>query len=214
MQVHPVILRADPIAPAAPPAPAERLRAVLERFAPIPEDEWAWFARHLRPHHFRRGEHLLREGSVARRMYFILRGSTRTYYLADGREVNRNFTFEDRFAGGSSLAGRAAHASVQALEPTDALGFSGDLLPVMYDRHRCWERIGRRIAEMYWQEKEEKELRFRMHTPEEHYRLLLARGSLMTRRVPLRHLASYLGVAPETLSRIRARISARRPAPA
>lgn len=203
-----MILRADSIAPAASPAPADRLRAVLERFAPIPDDEWAWFAGYLRPHHFTRGENLLREGSMVTRMYFILRGCTRTYYLADGREVNRNFTFEGRFAGGSSIAGRAAHASVQALEPTDALGFSIDLLPVMYDRHRCWERIGRRIAEMYWQEKEEKELRFRLHAPEEHYRLLVARGHLMTQRVPLRHLASYLGVAPETLSRIRTRIAA------
>ena len=209
-----MILRADSIASAAPPVPADRLRAILERLAPIPDEEWAWFAGHLRTHHFRRGEHLVREGSVGKRMYFILRGSTRTYYLADGREATRNFTFENRFAGSSLLAGRAMTVSVQALEPTDALGFPGDLLPVMYDRHRCWERIGRRIAENYWLEKEEKELRFRMHTPEEHYRLLVARGALMTRRVPLRHLASYLGVAPETLSRIRARIAARRPAAA
>lgn len=209
-----MILRADSTPPAALPAPADRLRAAVERFAPVPQDEWEWFATHLRPHHFRRGEHLLREGSVARRMYFILRGSTRTYYLTDGREMTRNFTFEGRFAGSSVLAGRAAHVSIQALEPTDVLGFPGDLLSVMYDRHRCWERIGRCIAEMYWLEKEEKELRFRSHTPEEHYRLLVARGSLMTRRVPLRHLASYLGVAPETLSRIRARIAARRPAAA
>lgn len=204
-----MILHADsPTAP-TPRAPTDRLRAVLERLAPVPDDEWAWFAAHLRPHHFRRGEHLVREGSVGRRMYFILRGSARAYYLADGREMTRSFTFENRFAGSSLIAGRAMTVSVQALEPTDALGFPGDLLPVMYDRHRCWERIGRRIAENYWLEKEEKELRFRMHTPEEHYRLLVARGHLMTRRVPLRHLASYLGVAPETLSRIRARIAAR-----
>jgi CRP/FNR family transcriptional regulator, anaerobic regulatory protein len=202
-----MILRPD--APVPPADPADRLRAAMERFAAIPGDEWDWFRAHLQRRHFRRGEHLLREGSTIRWMNFVLRGSTRTYYLADGRELTRNFTFEGRFAGSSVLAGQAAHVSVQALEPTDVLGFPGDLLPVMYDRHRCWERIGRRVAEEYWLEKEEKEMRFRLHTPEAHYRLLVARGHLMTRRVPLRHLASYLGVAPETLSRIRARIAAR-----
>jgi CRP-like cAMP-binding protein len=201
-----MILRPD--APIAPADPADRLRAALERFAAIPDDEWSWFRPHLQRQHVRRGEHLVREGGVVHRKYFILRGCTRTYYLADGREMTRNFSFEGRFAGSSVLAGRAAHVSVQALEPTDVLGFSGDLLAVMYDRHRCWERIGRRVAEEFWLEKEEKELRFRLHSPEEHYRLLVARGHLMTRRVPLRHLASYLGVAPETLSRIRARIAA------
>ena len=190
------------------PDPANRLRAVMERFAPVPDEEWSWFRAQVRTRHFRRGEHLQREGSVIKRMYFILRGSTRTYYVADGREAIRNFAFENRFAGSTAMGGRAAHVSIQALEPTDTLEFSGDLLPVMYDRHRCWERIGRCVAEQYWREKEEKELRFRLHTPEEHYRLLVARGHLMTRRVPLRHLASYLGIAPETLSRIRARIAA------
>jgi CRP/FNR family transcriptional regulator, anaerobic regulatory protein len=200
-----MILRPD--VPIAPADPADRLRAALERFAAIPDDEWSWFRPHLRPRHFRRGEHLVREGSVAHGKYFIVRGCTRTYYLADGREMTRNFTFEGRITSASVLVGRTAHVSVQALEPTDTLCFPADLLAVMYDRHRCWERLGRRVAEEYWLEKEEKELRFRQHTPEEHYRLLVARGHLMTRRVPLRHLASYLGITPETLSRIRARIA-------
>ena len=199
-----MILRTD--APATSADPADRLRAALERFAAIPDDEWSWLRPHLQPRHFRRGEHLVREGSVVHRKYFILRGCTRTYYLADGREMTRNFTFEGRFAGSSVLAGRAAHVSVQALEPTDALGFPGDLLAVMYDRHRCWERIGRRIAEQAYVEKEDKEQRLRRLTPEEHYRLLVARGHPMVTRVPLRHLASYLGVRPETLSRIRRRV--------
>jgi CRP/FNR family transcriptional regulator, anaerobic regulatory protein len=203
---------ADPAsASPAPPDPADRLRAVMERFAAIPDDEWSWFHAHVRTRHFRRGEHLQREGSVIKRMYFILRGSTRTYYLSDGREAIRNFTFENRFAGSTVMTGRVTHVSIQALEPTDTLEFPGDLLPVLYDRHRCWERIGRCVAEKYWLEKEEKELRFRLYSPEEHYRLLVEGRHLMTRRVPLRHLASYLGIAPETLSRIRARIAAAEP---
>ena len=177
--------------------------------SPIPDEEWAYVVPHLRRHHFARGEHLSWEGRASDRIHFVWRGSVRAYYLADGREMTRSFVFEGRFAAGVMSDGRPAHVSKQALEATDTVSLPASLLPELYARHRCWERIGRRIAEEDWINKEEKELRFRLYTPEEHYAVLLAAGSLMTRRVPLRHLASYLGITPETLSRIRGRMARR-----
>ena len=190
------------------PQPEDRLRGVLELHASIPDAEWEFALPHLRRHRFARGEHLGWEGRVSEHVHFIVRGAVRAYYLDEsGRERVRSFAFEGRFAGGSLMDGRPAYVSVQALEPTDTVSIPMRLIPVLYDRHPCWERIGRRRAEQDWINKEEKELRFRMYTPEQHYRLLVEAGSLMTRRVPLRHLASYLGVTPETLSRIRRRIA-------
>lgn len=191
------------------PDPADRLRGVLERYAAIPGEEWAFARGHLRRHRFAEGEHLAWEGRVSERLHFVLRGCVRCYYRTDGRETVRSFAFEGRFCGGTLADGRASYVSVQALEPTDTLSLPAGLPRVLYDRHPCWERIGRRKAEEDWIAKEEKERRVRLHSPEEHYRLLLDAGSLMTRRVPLRHLASYLGVAPETLSRIRTRMGMR-----
>jgi hypothetical protein len=59
---------------------------------------------------------------------------------------------------------------------------------------------------MKWMQHQDKEMRFRVYGPEAHYRLLLERGSPLIGRVPLRHLASYLQITPETLSRIRRRV--------
>ena len=84
----------------------------------------------------------------------------------------------------------------------------GDERPMaqLYDRHPCWDRVGRKLLEEQWRRRQDKEMRFRSYTAEEHYRLLIQRRSPLIERVPLRHLASYMRITPETLSRIRARL--------
>ena len=138
----------------------------------------------------------------------IICSQVRLYHNHDGRELLRGFDFENRFvtAYESVLTGEPAGFSVQALEPTTTLAFSGDALRALYDRHPCWDRVGRRVLEAQWIRQADKERRFRVHTPEEHYRVLLARRSPLIDRVPLNQLASFLQITPETLSRIRARI--------
>ena len=184
------------------------LRAEFSRQTEIPDSEWDHFREFVHLRSYARGQHLARAGAVSSTLAFLVQGCTRTYYITDGAEVTRNFSIAPRFsvAYDSVLTGKPTLVSIEALEPVRALVFSGDVLASLYQRHHCWERLGRRMAEQLWLEKEYKELRFRVHSPEEHYRLLLAKGSPLPHRVPLRHLASYLGVTPETLSRIRARV--------
>jgi len=184
------------------------LRALFESYASIPDAEWIFFARHVAERRFARGDFLCRAGQADPALYFVLEGIVRVFYSSDAGEPTRNFVFERRFAGdwAAVLTGEPCGTYQQALGPVRAMVIPGTLLGALYDRHPCWERIGRRMAEAAWLEKEEKERRFRTLTPEAHYRLLLTWGSMKTTRVPLRHLASYLGVTPETLSRIRARL--------
>lgn len=185
-----------------------KLRAVFAELADIPETEWVVFWAQVRVCRFAPREHLLREGRCAPTIHFIVSGLVRLYYNEDGRELVRGFDYENRFvtAYDSVLTGEAATFSVQALEPTHTLAFTGDVLRAMYARHPCWDRFGRRILEAQWIRQADKLRRFRVHTPEQHYRLLIARGSPLIDRVPLNQLASFLQVTPETLSRIRARI--------
>lgn len=193
------------------------LREVLEGLVRIPAAEWEYLRGHVRERKFARGGFVVREGERSVWMDFMVRGVTRAYYLHQGAEITRNFSFAPRFVVDyeSVISKRPSLVSIGAIEPALTLAFPAALLPELYERHPCWDRLGRKVAEQVWLEKEEKERRFRRYTPEQHYALLVSRGSPLATRVPLRHLASYLGVAPETLSRIRARLRRRaRPIPA
>jgi len=191
-----------------PNDPADPLHRLFLELADLPADEWRYFAGFVHERRFAPGEHLIREGHDAATMHYIVRGLVRLYHTGDGVEYVRGFDFEGRFAAVYEcvLTGDPAPFSIQALEPTHTLTFPGNLLAQLYDRHAAWDRIGRRILEQQWLRGRDKETRFRLYKAEDHYRLLIARDSPLLARVPLNQLASYLGITPETLSRIRAKL--------
>ncbi len=192
----------------ATPEQVAVFRRAFSALADIPESEWRRFFLLVRERRFGAREHLVWEGRPDATIHFILSGLVRLYYNEDGDELVQGFDMENRFvtAYESVLTGGPALFSVQALEPTHTMAFDGNALRSMYEQHPCWDRFGRRILEAQWLRQTDKARRFRVYTPEEHYRLLIARGSPIIDRVPLNQLASFLRIAPETLSRIRARI--------
>ena len=185
----------------------ELLRGVFSAMAELPDAEWAFVSRTLREMRFAPRAHLFREGEVSAFVHYIVSGLVRIYQNDDGRELVHGFDYEGRFIAPyeSLITARPSGINVQAIEPTDTLAIPGPVLISLYDRHPCWDRVGRKILEEMSVRRQDKEMRFRRYSPEEHYRLLIARRSPLIDRVPLRQLASYLGIAPETLSRIRRR---------
>lgn len=193
------------------PAPSAEaaMRTVFTELAGIPDDEWSHFRSVLRERRFEPRQVLIREGNPGPMIHFIVSGLVRLYYSDDGRDLVSGFDCENRFvtAYESVLTGEPATFSVEAIEPTQTIYFSGDDLKRLYQRHPCWDRFGRRILEMQWIKQADKMRRFRVLDAEEHSRLLIQRNSPIINRVPLNQLASFLRVTPETLSRIRASVA-------
>lgn len=186
-------------------------RRACAALAPIPDEEWSFFSHRIVPRTVPRGAWLLRQGEPVEWLGFLARGLVRLSHRAGEREVTLGFDCEDRFVGAYDAYRRRTPASfaIEALEPCVLLRFERALLDELEARHACWRELGLRIVEQVLLNKIDKELRIRTRTAEERYVELVRRGSFLARRVPQYHLASFLGIAPETLSRIRARLGTR-----
>ena len=190
------------------------LAAVRRAFAPlstIPDDEWRFLEERAVLRQVPKGSALLREGELVDWLGYLTRGLVRIVRRVGGREVTLGFDCEERFVGAydAYVTRTPARYGIEALEPSRCVRFERGLLDALEGRHACWRELFRRIAERELVRKLDKELRIRTRTSEERYAELVRRGSYLVRRVPQYHMASFLGIAPETLSRIRARMGSR-----
>ncbi len=189
---------------AALPAP---FRSDFARGVTLPPEEWDWLADRVLRRTHARGEVLLREGQRAEELFYIEQGIVRIVARSGEDEVNLGFDCEGRFVTEleSLRAGGPARHSVVALEPVRCLAIARDTLERLEGRHHGWRDVVRAHFEHLLARKARKEHAARTLSPAERYRRLVAEGSYLVRRVPQYHLASFLGITPETLSRIRAR---------
>lgn len=189
---------------------ADELRSAVTAGVDVPPEEWREFVAEIRPVTFARGELLVTQGRPIDRAFFLRAGIVRYFAQSRGRgrEVTFGFDYEGRFSSDFDgfFRGVPALTSAEALEPIEAVAIPRAAMDAAYARHPCWDRVGRLMLQNALRRRADKERRLRMLTPEQRYRHLVEQGSPLATRLPQYHLAAYLGIAPETLSRIRARL--------
>jgi CRP-like cAMP-binding protein len=153
--------------------------------------------------------HLLRAGDVARDVFFVHRGLLRYYYLdaATGTERTGQFFDEGMVVTDvdSFLTGRPARSSFDAMVPAEVVRLPKAALAAGYDRDHAIERYGRLMMQQALTGSQLRAERLLTLTPEERYRTFVGTRPEVARRVPQYLIASYLGITPEALSRIRSR---------
>lgn len=186
-------------------AMGEELKAYLDKLVPHEEEAWLAMKSTLKPRQLARHEHFLLQGEVCRQLGFIAAGYVRLYYLAGDEEITKDFNFENEFCGSyaSFVSGQPALFNVVAMEPVRMYTISRDSQLMLFENYFCWQKLGRISMEGMFIRKEQREASFLLDSPETRYEKLLNTTPQWVQRVPLKYLASYLGMAPETLSRIR-----------
>ncbi len=184
------------------------LRASIEKFVPITDEQFQEFSSHLKLMTYEKNDFLLREGEVCKNAIFISKGCMRYFFTINGEEKNGQFFFENAWYTDleSFLSGEPSDQSIQALEPMEVWLMPKRSFDILYDSSHTFERFGRLLVEHGFLGLRKKNKMLTNLSPEERYLDLLKKRPKVMERISQQHIASYLGIQPESLSRIRKRI--------
>lgn len=182
----------------------QNIKPFLQRYTALPESDWqaiaACFSQRILP----KGALLLEEGKICKHLYFIESGLLRFFTWKDGADITKFFTEAPYlFTSQQSFTNLApTRESIEALEDSLLWQMSCE------DANRLlalssWNTFVRKLIQEVQYLTEEILSEIQTETAENRYRKMMAENPELLQRVPLRHLASYLGIAPQSLSRIR-----------
>jgi CRP-like cAMP-binding protein len=155
-----------------------------------------------------KGQSILENGDRCDDLYFIDKGLLRGYYYDDDKEITNWIAQEGEFATCfySFITQKQALESIQALEECELTKISFTKLQKLYVDFPETERIGRVLTENYYIKLEERLLSIQFKSAKERYQHLMETKPGLLNRAPLGHIASYLGISQETLSRMRSQL--------
>lgn len=152
-----------------------------------------------------KGEILLNEGQTSRHMVFVGKGMLRQFYYKNGKDVTEHFSYEGciLMCIESLLKQEPTHLMAEALEPAVVYMLPYDTLQNLLEQSKEINAFYRKVLEYSLIVSQIKADSWRFETARERYNLLLRNHPEIVKRAPLSHIASYLLMTPETLSRVR-----------
>jgi CRP-like cAMP-binding protein len=144
-------------------------------------------------------------GHTCKTIYFIKKGLARIYYFKDGIDITESFSFENNIIARveSLFTGKPSRKAIQILEDAEIIAINANQLFKLYNTFPEIERLFRKIFEAAYVETVNRIEGIQFHTAEERYKALLSEAPNVLMHVPLKYVASYLGITQVSLSRIR-----------
>ncbi len=163
---------------------------------------------YFEPIELKKKEFLLQNGTVCNNIGFIAAGSIRHFHIKDGIEKTCDISFENAWVTDfqSFTSGTPAIMNLQAMENALVFIIKKEQLYKLYRECSKYETFGRLMAEQVAQRATEIAMSLSADKPEERFQNLIIKQPDLFQRVPQKYIANFLGVSPESLSRIRNRI--------
>ncbi len=183
------------------------LFSFISNYVPLTEEEKKAMISLNIFHSIPKGTILLKEGQLSNSSYFVLKGCIRTYYLREGEEKTTAFYTEmEGLTPPSVINKQPSDFYISAVEDTILTIGNSEMETEMFSKFPKFETLCRILSERLLAKQQINLDEFKMTSPEERYLNLLIKRPDLVQRVPLQQLASYLGITPQSLSRLRARI--------
>lgn len=153
----------------------------------------------------KKGVDLQSVGHVCKTIYFVKIGCLRIYYFKEDIDITESFEFENAFVARaeSLFTGKPSLKAIQTIEDSSLIAIDSNKLFQLFDTHYDLERLFRKIIEASYVNTVNRIESLQFHTADERYHDLLKEHKDVLKRVPLKYIASYLGITPVSLSRIR-----------
>ncbi|TGL64701.1 Crp/Fnr family transcriptional regulator [Leptospira sarikeiensis] len=186
----------------------KKIYETVNRISPIPKEIWEKSEKLYTFRKLEYGDFLVKQGAKASEFAFVFSGVLREYYLTDqGNEYIKSFNFPGDFTGSyfDLLSEQPSTCNIRAITDCELAVAKFSEFRELFSQDIAWERLGRIFAENLFLKKAKREYELLALSAEERYELLLKTRPDIEELVPQYHIASYLGITPVSLSRIRAK---------
>jgi CRP-like cAMP-binding protein len=194
--------------PHSTPEEAATLLYVFNSVYPISVGSQKFLIENTYPMKIRKGRKLHKAGEICDMIYFVNKGVIRGYVQDDKREITTWITVENELVASihSFILQIPSYENMEAIEDCELLGMRHEDLQHLYDIEPDFNITARRIYEKYYSDAEVRALMGRLSKAEIKYEYFLKTYKHLSTRIPLKYIASFLGINLETLSRVRGQI--------
>lgn len=189
-----------------------QIHDILGNIYSMPEDSVQKLVAKMKKLSFVKGDRILQAGKVERNIFFVEKGIVRAYLPLDGKDITFWIGMEGAAVVSlkSYVCNEPGYETVECVEDTVVYVLQREVLDELFGQDIYIANWGRRFAENEFLQAEEKFLPLLFTNATQRYEMLLKRQPYLLQCIPLEHLASYLGITPVSLSRIRAVVAGKR----
>lgn len=187
----------------------KEIKKFIDHIYPMCNADWDFFSSKLQKETVKKNSTLIKVGMIENYLSFISEGIVRFYIPKEETDLTFGFLFENEFvtAYDSFITQTPSHYQIETLSNTTLWRISFKDLQEVYKKTESGNFIGRRMAENMFLIKSKREISLLNKTAEERYLNLFSERPELIKQIPLKYIASYIGVTPQALSRIRKRIT-------
>ncbi len=185
-----------------------QIKKIFDPYYSAPIEVWDTFAKRLKTVTFKKNEEVKFSNTTEKKLYIINKGSAGIFLWKENHPVCIDLCFENDFFGDylSLLTQKPTPLYTICFEETEMFYITFSDLIDLYENSKFGAKIGRIAAESLFIHKQSQQIELLTQTAEQRYKQLLTKQPHIIQRVPLKHIASFLGINAESLSRIRKKI--------